>query len=128
MERCGGRLSSRVSALVAEDGGVDGTIEAGRSDVGLRTDPVVIDWLVGSEYEGVPLTDKDLNGINGVGVVVDTINFDNGLNLKLSTAMNFSKASGDSPCYDRRSKRYSSGRMKGRPIGNGSACPAQRSR
>jgi hypothetical protein len=74
----GGRVCVR-STSVAENGGVDATGEASGTDVGVGTDPVVADGLVGIEDDRVTLTGEDLEAIDGKRSVVDTIDFDDGL-------------------------------------------------
>lgn len=78
-----GRLRrSRVSlggSGVAQDRRVEPASESGGSDVGVGTNPVVGDGLVGGENERVALPSEDLNAVYRVWLDIDTVDFDNGL-------------------------------------------------
>ena len=67
------------SASIAKDGRVETAVESSGTNVGVGADPVVVDGLVGVEYERVALSGEDLDTVDGEGLNVDTIGFDNRL-------------------------------------------------
>ena len=69
---------NRRSTFVAEDGRVDAAVEAGRALVRDSTEPVVVDSLVCGEDERVALAGEDLDLVDDEGLVVDTVDLDDG--------------------------------------------------
>ena len=76
--RVGGRVGFSGSD-VTENGRVETTVEAGRSDVGVSADPVIAHGLVGIKHERVALAGENLDAVDGEGLGVDTVRLDNGL-------------------------------------------------
>ena len=62
-------------ATVAEDSRVDSAVEASGTDVGVGADPVVVNVLIRSEDERVPLPGEDGERIDNNGLVVDAVSF-----------------------------------------------------
>lgn len=71
-------------AGVPQDGRVETTGEASSTEVGVSTNPVICDRLVGSQYEGVTLTSENLDAVNGQWLHVYSVNLDYRLNGKVS--------------------------------------------
>lgn len=77
--RCRGSSRGRVlvgCTGVTKDSRVDTTGEGSTSTVGLGSNPVVVDGLVGVEHEGIPLSSEDLDRVNRQRLRIDTISFD----------------------------------------------------
>jgi hypothetical protein len=77
--RLGGSGVHVGSASITKDGGVKTTVESSGTDIGVCADPVVVYGLVGVEHERVALSGEDLDAVDGEGLDVDTIGFDNRL-------------------------------------------------
>ena len=65
--------------FVAKNGGVDTTNKAGSSKVGVSTNPVVGDGLVGIQDERISLASEDLDAVNSVRSVIYTVNLNDSL-------------------------------------------------
>jgi len=68
-------------AVVAKDSRIDSTLETHGSHIRVCADPVVVDGLVRGEDKGIPLANEDLNRVDGVGLMIHPIDFDDVLIL-----------------------------------------------
>lgn len=71
--RCGVRLAC---ALIPKNSQVGSTLIALRPDIRLRTDPVVSNFLVSIQDEGVALASEDVNLVGDDGLGGDTVGLD----------------------------------------------------
>jgi len=72
-----GRRLGIWSTNIAQDRRIDPTRKACRqSKIGVRTNPVVADFLVCIDHDGITLSGEYLEGVNGKRLVVDTVDLD----------------------------------------------------
>lgn len=59
---------------ISENSGIDTADKTRSANVGISTNPVVWNWLIGGQYERIALARKYLDGIDEKGTDVDAIN------------------------------------------------------